>query len=79
MPGDHVLQLTFTGMSLQNDAGQETYSGPVKLKPDLRAIQQLVLYDASEGVVGWYIGYDGEGCVTLGNDGSNVTVTIDHS
>ncbi len=50
MAGDHVLQLTFTGMSLQNDAGQETYSGPVTFKPDLRALQQAVLYDASEGV-----------------------------
>ena len=32
----------------------------------------------SEGVVGWYIGYDGNGCVTLTNDGSDVIVAIDH-
>jgi hypothetical protein len=79
MAGDHVLKLTFTGMSLQNDAGQETYSGSTTLKPLLRALQQAVLFDASEGVVGWYIGYDGEGCVRLANDGPNVTLTIDHS
>ena len=79
MAGDHVLQLTFTGMSLQNDAGQETYAGPTTLKPNLRALQHVVLYDASEGVIGWYIGYDGEGCVRLANDGSNVTITFDHA
>jgi hypothetical protein len=38
-----------------------------------------VLYDASEGIVGWYIGYDGPGCVTLARVGSAVTVTIAHS
>ena len=79
MAGDHVLQLTFTRMSLQNDAGQETYGGLTEFKPVLRAIQQAVLYDASEGVIGWYIGYDGEGCVRLASDSSNVTITIAHS
>jgi hypothetical protein len=79
MTGDHVLQLTFTPMSLQNDAGEEIYSGLTELKPGLRTIQQAVLYDASEGVIGWYIGYDGQGCVTLAVDASSVIITIDHS
>jgi hypothetical protein len=79
MTGDHVLQLRFTSMSLQNDAGEETYTGPASVKPDLPALRRAVLYDESEGVIGWYIGYDGTGCVTLGTDGGNVIVTIDHS
>lgn len=79
MIGDHVLQLRFTGMSLQNDAGEETYTGPAEIKPDLPALRHAVLFDASEGVIGWYLGYDGTGCVTLGRDGDSITITFDHS
>ncbi len=77
--GDHVLQLRFTGMSLQNDAGEETYTGPREVKPNLPALRHAVLFDASEGVIGWYIGYDGTGCVTFGDTENNVTITFDHS
>jgi hypothetical protein len=77
--GGHVVQIKFTGMSLQGDAGEETYAGPAELNPAFPALRRAVLYDASEGVVGWYIGYDGTGCITLARAGSNVTVTIDHS
>jgi hypothetical protein len=38
-----------------------------------------VQYDASEGVVGWYIGYDGTGCVGVNHDHTGFTLTIDHS
>jgi len=79
MTGEHVLQLRFTGMSLQNDAGEETYTGPAEVKPGLPALRHAILFDASEGVIGWYIGYDGTACVTLGRDGDNVTLTFDHS
>jgi hypothetical protein len=74
--GDHVLQLTFTGMSLQNDVGQPTYDGPADIKQNLPALRQAVLYDASEGVIGWYIGYDGDGCVSLIDDGRGLLVSI---
>ena len=43
-------------MSLQNDVGQATYEGPASVKPDLPALRQVVLYDAFEGQMGWYIG-----------------------
>lgn len=76
--GEHVVQVGFSGMSLQNDAGEEMYLGPVEIKPALPALRHAVLFDASEGVVGWYVGYDGPGCVTFGRSGNNVTVTIDH-
>lgn len=79
MAGEHVLALRFTGMSLANDVGQPTYDGPVELKPRFAALKHAVLFDASEGQIGWYIGYDGTGCVTLGRNGQNVTITIAHS
>jgi hypothetical protein len=79
LTGDHVIAIRFSGMSLQNDAGEETYSGPTDIRPDLPALRDAVLYDASEGIVGWYVGYDGSGCVTLARDGTTVTVSIDHS
>jgi hypothetical protein len=77
--GSHVIQVKFTGMSLQSDTGEETYAGPAELKPAFPALRHAVLYDVSEGVVGWYVGYDGTGCITLARAGANVTVTIDHS
>jgi hypothetical protein len=79
MTGDHVLQLRFTGMSLQNDAGEEMFTGPTELTPNLPALRKAVQFDASEGVVGWYIGYDGTGCVGVSHDHTGVTLTIDHS
>ena len=74
--GDHVLQLTFTGMSLQNDAGELTYDGPTEIKQPLPAFQQAALYDASEGVVGWYVGYKGAGCVSLIDNGDSLLLTL---
>lgn len=76
--GQRVIQIRFTGMSLQNDAGEEIYKGPQGIEEPYPALRNAVLYDASEGVIGWYVGFDGPGCVTLGRDGTNVTVTIDH-
>ena len=79
MTGDSVVQLRFTGMSLQNDAGEEMFTGPTELTPNLPALRKAVQFDASEGTIGWYIGYDNAGCVLLGRHGNTVSVTIDHS
>lgn len=77
MQGDHVLQLRFIHMSLSSDTGDPTYNGPDKFKPDLPVLRHAVMYDAFEGYVGWYIGYDGPGCVTLGRSGNDVTVAFE--
>jgi hypothetical protein len=77
--GERVAQLRFAGMSLSNDTGQLTYDGPLEFRPDLSALKSVVDYDYSEGVIGWYIGYDGDGCITLSTDSSGVTVIIDHA
>jgi hypothetical protein len=76
MQGKHVLQLRFTHMSLSSDTGDLTYDGPGEFKPDLTALRHAVLFDMSEGQVGWYIGYDGPGCVTLGRAGNDVTLSF---
>jgi hypothetical protein len=78
MTGDHVVSVGFSGMSLQNDAGQETYGGPPSVQPDLPALRQTVLYDASEGRIGWYVGYDGPGCLAFEVTANDVTLTIGH-
>jgi hypothetical protein len=77
--GAHIVAIRFTGMSLQNDAGQETYTGLPEVTPRLPALRHAVMFDASEGVLGWYLGYDGSGCVTTSRAGQNVTVTIAHA
>jgi hypothetical protein len=76
--GAHVLQIRFDGMSLANDLGQPTYDGPTDVRADGDAFRHAVLFDASEGVIGWYVGYNGAGCVTLVRDGSNLTLVIEH-
>ncbi len=54
MTGEHVLEIRFSGMSLSNDVGQETYTGPTEVKPDMAGLRHAITFDASEGVVGWY-------------------------
>jgi hypothetical protein len=76
--GEHVLQIVFRGMSLSNDVGQETYVGPRGMEEPFPALRHAVVYDMSEGVVGWYIGYDGGGCATLSQANNEVTLTIQH-
>jgi hypothetical protein len=77
--GGHAVQIKFSGMSIANDAGEEVFQGAPEIKPNLPALRHAVLYDASEGIVGWYVGYDGPGCVTLTREGNNVIVTIAHA
>jgi hypothetical protein len=76
--GQHVAQIRFSGMSIVNDVGEPTYDGTMDFRPDLTALKTVVNFDMFEGVVGWYIGYDGDGCVNLTSDATSVTVVIDH-
>jgi hypothetical protein len=76
--GQRVAQLRFGQMSIMNDIGEPTYQGPPRVRPKLPALRDVVLFDDSEGVVGWYIGFDGRGCATLSVRGNEVILTIDH-
>ena len=77
--GEHVLEVVFKGMSLQNDVGQPTFEGPreVEATDPARALRHVVLYDEFEGQMGWYIGYDGAGCLSLSREGDSVVLAID--
>ena len=77
--GQRALQVRMSGMSLYNDVGEPTFTGDPDILADMPALKQVVMFDASEGIAAWYIGYDGNGCVDLVRDGMNVTVTIAHS
>ncbi len=76
MLGEHVLQLRFMHMSLSADTGDLTYNGPDTFKPNLPVLRHAAQFDAFEGQIGWYLGYDGPGCVTLDRDGDNVTIAF---
>jgi hypothetical protein len=76
--GEHIAQIRFAGMSLSNDVGEPTYEGPNDLVPTMTVLKSVVLFDMSEGVIGWYLGYDGNGCLTLSSTRTSVTVAIDH-
>ena len=77
--GDNVAGILFTGMSLMNDVGEPTYDGPLDLRLDgAVALRDVRNFDMSEGVIGWYIGYDGNGCVRLTSDAHSVTLAVDH-
>ncbi len=79
MQGERVVQVVFQGMSLVADTGDLVYTGPPELQPDLTALKHAVEFDESEGVIGWYIGFDGPGCVTISRDGMDVIVAFAHA
>jgi hypothetical protein len=78
MDGQRVLQVVFRQMSLSSDTGDLVYKGPPEVRPDLQSLKHAVMYDQSEGVIGWYLGYDGTDCVTLTRAGNDVTVSFVH-
>ena len=78
LQGEKALQVVFRGMSLQNDAGEETFTGEreIRATDPSRSLRHVVLFDESEGQLGWYLGYDGPACVTLTREGDDVIVAI---
>jgi hypothetical protein len=76
--GRRVLELRFTGMTLGDEDLTPTYDGPFEFHPDLPALRSVIQREQFEGVISWYVGYDGPGCVTLASDQRSVTVVIAH-
>jgi hypothetical protein len=78
LQGEKAIQVVFRGMSLQNDAGEETFTGEreIRATDPSRSLRDVVLFDESEGQLGWYLGYDGPACVTLNREGDDILVTI---
>lgn len=79
MTVDHVIQVVFRGMSIVADTGDPVYGGPRAVSPALPALQQAVLFDESEGQIGWYLGYDGNGCVTVAHTAKTITLAFAHA
>jgi hypothetical protein len=76
MVGDRVLLVVFRHMSLAADTGDPVYTGPAELTPNLAVLRHAVEYDESEGVIGWYVGFDGPHCATLARAGNQVTISF---
>ncbi len=78
LDGEQAIQVVFRGMSLQNDVGQETYTGEreIRATDPSRSLRHVVVFDESEGQMGFYLGYDGPACVTLTREGDDVLVAI---
>jgi hypothetical protein len=79
MVGEHVLQVVFQQMSIVADTGDPVFTGQPVLTPDLSSLKHAVEFDESEGVVGWYVGYDGPGCVTVEHAGKTITLRFPHA
>ncbi|MFL5673923.1 MAG: hypothetical protein ACJ779_02865 [Chloroflexota bacterium] len=79
LQGEHALKVVFSGMSLQNDAGEPAYDGPREFTgtDPSRSLRHVVQFDESEGLSGWYIGYDGPSCATLTRSGDSVEIALD--
>lgn len=74
--GERVVFVRFTGMSIVNDVGQLTYDGPTEFRPDSAVLRTVANSEQFEGVVSWYIGFEGPGCVQLSSDARSVTVSV---
>jgi hypothetical protein len=78
MQGERVIQVVFRQMTLSSDLGEPVFPGPDELTPAFSAFRHAVEYDESEGVIGWYLGFDGPACVSLTRNGKDVTVAFEH-
>jgi len=80
LEGEHALQVVFRNMSIVNDVGQPTFTGErqVQVTDASRSLRQVIIFDESEGQIGWYIGYDGSSCVTLSREGNTILLAIDY-
>jgi hypothetical protein len=74
--GERFLSVSFTGMSISDDVGQEVYKGPRDVAPGLPSLRHVVMPGPFEVIISFYVGYDGGGCVGLGTAGNEVTLTI---
>jgi hypothetical protein len=75
--GTRFLEIRFSGMVIAGEDGTPTFIGRRDQEVDFPALRQVTLYDESEGVVGWYVGFDGPGCATLTFDAGTSAVQLE--
>jgi hypothetical protein len=78
LKGDHALQVVFRNMKLADEGGAPTFSGPRETVSDPgRSLRHVIMFDESEGQVGWYVGYDGSPCITATYEGTRLLLLMD--
>jgi hypothetical protein len=75
--GSRFLELRFDHMVLADDAGNPTFTGSRDQEVEFPAVRQVTEYDESEGMIGWYVGIDGSGCVRLTFDSASSAVRLE--
>ena len=76
--GEHVARGRLQGHVPSERRGPADLRGPARPRsPSLPALRHVVVCDEFEGQIGWYIGYDGPGCVTLTREGDSIVLAID--
>jgi hypothetical protein len=80
LQGKQALQVVFRGMSLQNDVGQPTFAGERRILVDQasRSLRDVVIFDESEGQIGWFVGYEASSCLSLSREGDDLVLSIDY-
>lgn len=78
LAGTRFLRVKFQpSWTADLDTGQLTYTGSRDIEvTGAAATRAVVLYDAYEGVVGWYVGLDGSGRYTVTTTSAPPSVTI---
>jgi len=79
LDGTDSLEVVFKGMSIMNDVGQPVFEGDREIRGDdsTRSMRHVVMFDESEGQIGWYVGYDRPACATLTREGNDVVLALE--
>ena len=76
--GDTFVRVRFEGMTVANADGTSVYAGSADLAPLGPGIAEVVLEDASEGVLSCIVGYAQGACPTLDVTASQVSLLFTH-
>ena len=74
--GRRFLELRFVGLETRDETGEPVFDGPRDLEPDLPAIRRLIVFDEADGLIAWYLGLAGSGCLTLGIRGDDEVLLL---
>jgi hypothetical protein len=78
--GERFVSVTFDGQTVADASGDPVYDGPPRFDAAAPGVRSVVLAEAFEGQVVWYVGFDGPGCVSISGDpsGTTVVLTVEH-
>ena len=76
--GARHLLLRFSGMTIYDQSGVGTYTGSNDLNLNGAALNEIMLTDASEGIMSFVVGYDSGPCPKLAVSNAKITLTLPH-